>query len=255
MYKTPNKTNTAHQSAANTAQSSNKSNYHLEDNRNQIQLKSIIQRIDSDDEKMISESDDESDFMDEGSNSDYDYNPPSEEEFDSDEIFRESGKSYRSGRSFYTGKIQDTRKNLIKRQTDSKGNLRSGFAGDGPIINLDAKGREIRSHKKKSTKNKQPDIDHIIDFLVIDDEIDRYDDSDLSSDEREEFKNYSYNVESNLEILSKKIHKDKKRYTRDNIPPGLRKKANAFVKAQRKKFKEDKLAQDRLEKRRKKNKK
>ncbi|MGG8496998.1 hypothetical protein ACQY1Q_11305 [Tenacibaculum sp. TC6] len=220
--------------AANTFKEPKTNVFQLVDNRKGLASQKIIQRMDSDEE----------------------YEPESDAEmFDADEIYRNPSKSYRGSRSFFTGKDQDTRKNLVKRQTGTDGKLYSGFKGDGPEIKLDKQGREIRDHSKKSTKNKQPDIDHIIDFLAIDDEVDRYDDSDLSEDETEEFKNYLYNVEDNLEILSKSQHKRKKKYTRDTLTKKIKKQARDFVKTQRQKFKTDAKSQKRLKSRHKRSKK
>ncbi|WP_417799598.1 hypothetical protein [Tenacibaculum sp.] len=220
--------------------------FQLVDNRKGLESENIIQKMHSDSEDGY-----EGDFEDDSEN---EYEPESEDErIDSEEIFYD--KPYRGSRFFYTSKDQDTRKNLIERQTGSDGELHSGFYGDGPVIKLDSKGREIREHNKKSTKNKQPDIDHIIDFVAIDDEVNKYDDSDLSSDETEEFKNYLYNFEGNLEILSKSAHKSKRRYTRETVTKKISKEARELVKEQRKNFKTDVKAQKRLKGRRKKSKK
>lgn len=220
----------------------------LVDNRKSIQ--NIVQRVDTNDEGYEVDSDDDQMNIEEFDGEIYE--PESDDGFiDPEEIYREKGKSYRSSRSFYTGKKQDTRKNLMARQTDSSGILHSGFAGKGEVIRLDGKGREIRKHKTKGAKYKQPDIDHMIDFVAIDDEVDKYDGSDMSSDETEEYKNFLYNDESNLEILSKDKHKGKKRYTRDTVTKTIRKKAKKLVKAKRVDFKTSADAKRRLALRRK----
>ncbi len=246
MYTHKNK-NQERLSAANSLQEKvRKSNpLQLVDNRKNIQ--NIVQRVDTDDEGYEADSDDQME-----SDSDEEYELESDDGYiDPDDIYREKGKSYRSSRSFYTGKRRDTRKNLEKRQKDAKGILHSGFSGKGGVIKLDGKGREIRKHKTKGAKHKQPDIDHMIDFVAIDDEVGKYDGSDISSDETEEYKNFLYNDESNLEILSKDEHKGKKRYTRDTVTKKISKKAEEFVKAKRVDFKLSADAKRRLALRRK----
>ncbi len=242
--------NKASQSAANLIQQNSTKNnpFQLVDNRKNNQY--VVQRVDSDDEGYEGDFEDEEMSIEESDGETYE--PESDDGFiDPDEIFRESGKSYRSSRSFYTGKERDTRKSLMERQTDSSGKLYSGFDGKGEVIKLDGMGREIRKHKTKGAKNKQPDIDHIIDFVAIDDEVDKYNESDMSSDETEEYKNFLYNDESNLEILSKNKHKGKKRYTRDTVTKTIRKKAKKMVKAKRADFKASPDAKRRLAIRRK----
>jgi hypothetical protein len=121
------------------------------------------------------------------------------------------------------------------------------------VIELDKLGREIREHKKKETKHKQPDIDHIEDWVILDEAIDRYEheESSMSEAEKETFKDEVYNYEDNLEILSKKEHKKKRRTTRDQITETEKKNATEFIKERRKEFKGDKKVEKRRNERRK----
>ncbi|WP_143032813.1 hypothetical protein [Tenacibaculum sp. MAR_2010_89] len=242
--------NKAHQSAANLIHQNSTKNspFQLIDNRKSN--KNIVQRVDSDDEGYEGGSEDEEMNIEESDGETYE--PESDDGYiDPEEIYRTPGTSYRGSRSFYTGKHRDTRKSLMERQTDSSGKLHSGFDGKGEVIKLDGMGREIRKHKTKGAKDKQPDIDHMIDYIAIDDEVDKYDESEMSSDETEEYKNFLYNDESNLEILSKNEHKGKKRYTRDTVTKTIRKEAKKMVKAKRADFKASPDAKRRLAIRRK----
>ncbi|MBC6996144.1 hypothetical protein QWY85_04950 [Neolewinella lacunae] len=149
---------------------------------------------------------------------------------------------YRSGRRFYKDRQRDTRKTLVKRQSSPSGRLYSRHDQSGPVIPLDKEGREIRKHKK-SKKDKQPDIDHRLDWIAIDQAVEEYSDTELSEAEKETFKDHLYNVEDNLEILAHEDHKSKKRTTRDALDEPLKKKAKLFVKAQREVYSSDLYAQ------------
>ncbi|MCX6318953.1 MAG: hypothetical protein NTW29_16870 [Bacteroidetes bacterium] len=184
------------------------------------------------------------------------YEPDSDEERhnqnDPEELFREKNDSYRKNRKFFSDKKRDTRKNLIKRQTDEKGNLRSGFKGDGEIIELDKFGREIREHKNKNSKHKQPDIDHIRDWIKLDTAIDKYrhEESSMSEAELETFKDEVYNHEDNLEILSKKEHKKKEKTTKDQLKESDIKNVWPYIQERRKEYKSNKDAQERRDQKR-----
>ena len=177
---------------------------------------------------------------------DSEYSEDSDDGIPAEEIYHDpKGPTYRSPRFFYNDKKVDTRADLVARQTDEHGMLRSGFDGTGEVIPLDGSGREIRDHKTKGAKNQQPDIDHKIDFVAVDDAIDHYEESDMSEDEKEEFKNYTYNRQDNLEILSHGAHTGKRRTTRDQISSALSSRAKQHVKVARVDFKNNADAQRR----------
>lgn len=189
--------------------------------------------------------------MEESSGNEEEFEPDSSEEKIPKEELYVDNTTYRSGQSFYKDKERDTRQRLMDRQTSSGGQLHSGFHGKGAVIPLDSKGREIRTHKTAGAENKQPDIDHIQDWIAIDEAVEEYSDSDLSSADEYAFKNHLYNVEDNLEILAHDDHLGKKRTTREKLTKKQKGEARKFVKEQRGKYKQDKYAQKKREARRK----
>lgn len=172
---------------------------------------------------------------------------------DPDEKFRGKGGDYRSSRSFYKGKDKDTRKIVTKRQRSPGGRLHSGSDGKGEVIDLDSRGREIREHKTEGAKDRQPEMDHIRDFVIVDDAADRLaqEKGDMSEAEVETLKDELYNDEGNIEILSKKEHSDKKRTTREKITDTQKKEADKYVKERKAIFDKDERAQKRRDDKRK----
>lgn len=164
-----------------------------------------------------------------------------------DEKLRGKSGEYRKDRKFYSDKQRDTRKNLVKRQSSTGGTLYSGFDGSGPAIPLDSQGREVRKHKTKGAKDRQPDIDHRKDWVAIDDAVERYQadsqETDMSDAELETFKDFLYNDEDNLEILAHSEHKQKKKTSRDQLSEGKKKEMFKYVKEKRTDYKKEKYAQ------------
>lgn len=166
------------------------------------------------------------------------------EDFEDDPsfVFKESSgkKTYRSPFSFYETKGFSTRQKLTELQSDKDGNLHTERGGKGSVIPLDNQGREVRKHKTKGAPNRQPDIDHLEDFLVEDQAIEEDEqtyDTPMSPDTRIEYGNFVYNDPNNLQIKKHSEHKSKETTRRDKLDskrvnrrkPHIRKQREAFM--------------------------
>jgi hypothetical protein len=205
----------------------------------------VVQREGTDDENSEVEDDVEEDVQEE----EEEESSQESEDFDNDPsfVFKESSskQTYRSPYSFYDTKRFSTRQKLTELQTGEDGELHTEFGGTGSIIPTDSQGREVRKHKTKGAKNRQPDIDHMLDFLIEDQAIEEDEqtyDTPMSPDTRLEYGNFVYNDPENLQIKKHSDHKSKGTTRRDRIlsnklkdtKRGIKKKRTAFMKLRNK---------------------
>lgn len=169
----------------------------------------------------------------------------SSDDYDSDPSYFEKPskgkKTYRSNRTFYNRKRYSTRKNLVRIQTRN-GQLRSGQGGSGRVIKTDKSGKEVRKHKTKGVrKNRQPDIDHLRDFLIDDHaatELEEGQSAPMSPATFNMFEDFLYNDPENLAIKAKSDHTSKSTHRRNNLPRNKVENAKKHLKSKRREFME-----------------
>jgi major membrane immunogen (membrane-anchored lipoprotein) len=207
----------------------------------------LVQRVGTDDENSEVEDDveEEEEVEEEEVEEEEEESSQESENFEDDPSFVFKGssgnKTYRSGYSFYDTKGFSTRQKLTELQTGKDGKLHTEFGGTGTIIPTDKHGNEVRKHKTEGAKNRQPDIDHMEDFLVEDQAIEEVEQVEglkepMSPATFEEFHNFVYNEPENLQIKKHSEHKDKGTTRRDKLDQKRVDKRKPYIRKQREAF-------------------